>query len=801
MENNCFTNRMNEDSISSGRLNLISSPVKISLLGTNTKQDTTPIQMESTISQAEGKENFAMISTQFSSLVQQLSKIYTEIGYSKSDVSKNEKKLFSSVSNTLDQFLNDSINFKDSLIKENGEIIQNLKIILNILDDQTGSKTIPDLYIRNLILKPSQENSTLLSIRKSLEMAITHVSKKYQEIMLKYLAQCLDLNKLLEKLENHNFKEIQIPNLDNSISICNVFESATSPSEIYEMISADPKTFFENESLKDLSIRKFESISNQIKIHEQFLKERINFLKEKSNEILGLWETLAIDYTVDYSSLSDQVVCHAKSDADVESLNVGASVVNQFDQILGELKELYETRFQQKQKYQVQCEELWVKLNEDETQIGHFKQSNQSLSIQSIDNYSRELQRLLELKKLLLKDLILDARNTIETLWDKLLYSTGERDKFTAFHQETFDDDLLTLHENEIEILNKKYESYKPILESVQQFKDLMSDKKKLEESSKDSSRLLQRNSHKILMEEEKIRKKLARQLPKIVSSLKLKLSEFEKDYGTPFSFLDTELMSELEEQEQSLESKNSRRVVSGGSTAPTRSSSRAPTRPTTRAPSRQPSRQPSRMTSRATSRVTSPTKPVPATTNPRYPPPTQGIRKPAVPTFKRPTLGTKPSIQTSQSCLLPKLSSPPKDTKLNIMPNMIKDHTRTGIRRTPIRAIPSFQRSTSSFQPRLSRLDEQVSGSPKARRTRLSPLKESTRSNLPVLSKGSNNIVTSPLKSLKKDGYSSEEKEHKAMDLISSDDEEDNDTYSRWRREQLRKLNKPSINLSQDTF
>ncbi|CAM9014712.1 unnamed protein product [Wickerhamomyces anomalus] len=192
---------MNEESISSGRLNLISSPVKISLLGTNTKQDTTPIKMESTISQAEGKENFAVISTQFSSLVQQLSKIYTEIGYSKSDISKNEKKLFHSVSNTLDQFLNDSINFKDSLIKENGEIIQNLKIILNILDDQTGSKTIPDLYIRNLILKPSQENSTLLSIRKSLEMAITHVSKKYQEIMLKYLAQCLDLNKLLERLE------------------------------------------------------------------------------------------------------------------------------------------------------------------------------------------------------------------------------------------------------------------------------------------------------------------------------------------------------------------------------------------------------------------------------------------------------------------------------------------------------------------------------------------------------------------------------------------------------------------------
>lgn len=818
MESNGQDNNINEESLSSARLNLISSPIKISLRETQSQLNrqeelSTPMILDA----AEGKENFAVISTQFASLVQQLSKIYTEIGYSKSDITKNETKLFTAVSDTFDHFLSESIKQKDLLNKENAETTKNLKLILEILDDHTGTKTIPDLYTRNLILKPSQEKSTLLSIKKSLDVGVTYVMKRYQEVMLRYLSQCLDLNRLMERLEETDMEEMKIPKLDGSISICNLFESANSAVEIYKLISGDPKMFFENESLNDLSQRKFDMIMTQVQRKEKDLDGRISELKDLATKVIELWEILDVDYNAENPSLAGKVKNYTKSSTNFEDLNLGSTVVNEFTQLIENLQQLYDRRFEEKLSYQKQCEDLWIKLNEDPSHVEMFRQSNQSLSLHSINNYSNELQRLQDLKKLLLKDLIIEARSKIELLWDHLFYSVEEREKFTSFNEDIFTDQVLETHEAEIEALETKYESYRPILELVQQFKDLMQDKEKLEESSKDSSRLLQRNSHKILMEEEKIRKRLARQLPKMVSALSSKLNEFEQQFGTPFSFLDANLMKELKEQEQALASKGTRRVASGSSAPtrapsrvvsrapsapPSRSVSRAPTRPTTRAPSRQPSR----LTSRVSSRVASPTKPVPATisTNLRNPQ-SQGIRKPTIPTYKRPELSSKlQPIRSTQSCLLPKLSSPPKDTKLNIMPDMIRKHTTLGIRKTPSRSIPTFQRSTSSFQPQLSRLDEKSTGSPKTRsRTILSPLKESTRSNLPVMSKG--NITTSPLKSLKRDGYSSEGKEPlqlgRAEELISSDEDEENDTYSKWRKEQLMKLNKPSVDLSQDTF
>ncbi|CCH44767.1 Anaphase spindle elongation protein [Wickerhamomyces ciferrii] len=841
-------NKPNDDGISSGRLNLLSSPLKISLASTQSQQQQQQLQLQhinkslrsSTSAIATPQEengDFAVISNQFTSLIEQLSKIYTEIGYSKNDIQKNEKKLFTAVSNTFDQFLEDSLNYKNDLIKQNNEITTNLKIILNILDDPTGNKSIPDLYLRNLVVKENQETSTLLSKKKSLNIAVNHVMGKYQSTMLKYLENCMKLNKIQSRLgddvvSNDDGKALNIPNLENSISIFNVFESSTSSSEIYEMVASDPETFFQNLSLCDLSIIKFDLITSKTQFCENQIHERLILVQSLSSEIIELSKELEIDYNNDYITLAETIQTFTTPNTDLNQFNIGQDIINELERVIQELKSIKESRFEQKQTYQKQCEELWVKLGEEQSQIENFQYINKSLSIISIQNYESELERLLELKKVLMKDLILDARNKITEFWDLLFYSDEERDKFSPFKREIYDDQTLSEHEEQIESLSKKYETYKPILDGVQQFKDLIQDKQQLEISSKDSSRLLQRNSHKILMEEEKIRKRLSRQLPKIVESLKIKLNEFEKNYGYQFTFVDSEILSQIEEQGKNLANSgraSTRRVVSAGagagtgSTAPTRPTSRAvsrqPTRPPSRAPSTQPTRQPtraptrqpSRMASRTTSRLNSPTKPIPANPAPlsnnsssRLPiQSVQGIRKPSVPipSYKRPTLASRPSIPKSQSCI-PKLSSPPKDSRLNISSNMLKDPS---IRRTPIRATPSLQRSTSSFQPQLSRLDEQsLTGSPKSRtKPRLSPLKESNRSNLPLsnlkLKPSVNTVTTSPLKSLKKDEYSSQEKIHEEDELISSDVE--NDTYSSWRREQLQRLNKTSIDLRQDTF
>lgn len=96
------------------------------------------------------------------------------------------------------------------------------------------------------------------------------------------------------------------------------------------------------------------------------------------------------------------------------------------------------------------------------------------------------------------------------------------------------DEKLLEACENEIKSLEQKLSVYEPALQLVQEFESLRADKLSLEKSSKDSSRLLARNSHKILLQEEKTRKRVTRHLPRVIKELKNGLENIQTTFGKP---------------------------------------------------------------------------------------------------------------------------------------------------------------------------------------------------------------------------------------------------------------------------
>lgn len=116
------------------------------------------------------------------------------------------------------------------------------------------------------------------------------------------------------------------------------------------------------------------------------------------------------------------------------------------------------------------------------------------------------------MKKKLIKKLISDSWDKIRELWDTLQYSEESRSNFIIVFEElrrnaaTLQEDELLLEtcERELKRLEDKLILYKPILELISEFESLQKDQEFLEKSSKDSSRLLSRNSHKILLTEEK---------------------------------------------------------------------------------------------------------------------------------------------------------------------------------------------------------------------------------------------------------------------------------------------------------
>lgn len=133
-----------------------------------------------------------------------------------------------------------------------------------------------------------------------------------------------------------------------------------------------------------------------------------------------------------------------------------------------------------------------------------------------------------------------DARNRIMELWGQLYMSDAEKSYFQAMYSEEYSDDLLQTHEMEIRRLNTLIEKRAPILNLVAKHRDLMNDKEQLAISATDVTRLMGRGGPggrdpTRLLREEKMRKRLAKELPRVEVELKKALEEWDEQHGSPF--------------------------------------------------------------------------------------------------------------------------------------------------------------------------------------------------------------------------------------------------------------------------
>lgn len=196
------------------------------------------------------------------------------------------------------------------------------------------------------------------------------------------------------------------------------------------------------------------------------------------------------------------------------------------------LQTLKDTKQKRWDFYSNSCLQLWQKLGERNEYMGQFLEANSSLTDMSLSNLKMELKRLLIKRSEFVETFISAARKNIEELQELLLYSEDQKRAFKYYEYDVNEyaenkDSILNEHEAEVERLKKEKEDKSPILSLYEQLHDLMKDQKFLEESSKDSSRLLSKNSCKILLNEEKVRKKIHKNLPRVIESLKEEVIKF----------------------------------------------------------------------------------------------------------------------------------------------------------------------------------------------------------------------------------------------------------------------------------
>ena len=283
------------------------------------------------------------------------------------------------------------------------------------------------------------------------------------------------------------------------------------------------------------------------RVYEEYGK-RLSLVQTTSEEIVRLWSELGIPQAQTDSS----IVQHYR-DAP-EQLGLHQSDLDRLKSRRDKLLDEKTGREKRLAEVKKSIEGLWDRLGVGESDRKAFLAANRGCGMRTINEYEDELARLNELKRQNLHLFVEDARVRLQELWDQLYFSEEEMLDFTPAFSDVYSDALLSAHEAEMERLISLKEQRAPILEVIEKHKSLIADKKALEDSANDASRLMlkpqkgEKRDPGKLLREEKMRKRIAKELPKVQAGLIRTLEKYEDEYGRPFLVHGQRYIDEIEE-------------------------------------------------------------------------------------------------------------------------------------------------------------------------------------------------------------------------------------------------------------
>ncbi|KAL5287434.1 PRC1 family protein [Megaselia abdita] len=177
-----------------------------------------------------------------------------------------------------------------------------------------------------------------------------------------------------------------------------------------------------------------------------------------------------------------------------------------------------------------------------------------------------ELDRCEALKRQNIRRFVDQLREEIVIMWDKTLKSDKERSRFTNFTNDCYTDDLLALHEMELEDLKKHYSSNENIYTLLAERSVMWERMEALEKKASEPGRYNNRGGQ--LLKEEKERKSISSKLPKIEEAIKKLVQKYEDEHHRKFTIyglgVNEMLESEWEQKKAEKEKVQSARKLGG---------------------------------------------------------------------------------------------------------------------------------------------------------------------------------------------------------------------------------------------
>lgn len=529
------------------------------------------------------KENFKIISKQLEKLLEDLNIIFKTIGYSKSEIICKEKLIFNTLSDSINKFFEEAEGDMKTLTDDNNSSQAMLNRILEIIQDPSGVQSIPDLYVRNAILMPRSKTVptsprkplSLLSKQKLLKSARKFVYDAYVPRLMNYLHGCIQFSSLFDTI-NEPLPNLPLPNLKTLIPDLDVsrrLRDNLKPckgdlDKISNFIRVNKDELLINGKFNNISDEMTRVLFQSATRYSEEYNERLRVLVSLNTSLTNILTELHVNLEKDLDEHAREIISTYSISLDVDHTDgyvpVNHNIRERLQGLLDKFQQMRHSRQETKRELLKKCHHLWGKLKVPQTYIDTFISQNTGLSFEVLHKVSKELQKLETMKKKIIKTLVNESWQRIEELWATLQYNQQEKSQFIHIFNEmkemssSLEDDekLLEVCEKEISTLEEKLKIYAPVWKLIEQFKQLQADRISLEESSKDSSRLLLRNSHKILLQEEKTRKRITRHFPRVIEELKDGLLRIEQLFGKPIILEDRNLIDIVTQQGEELMAK-----------------------------------------------------------------------------------------------------------------------------------------------------------------------------------------------------------------------------------------------------
>ncbi|KAI0024902.1 microtubule associated protein-domain-containing protein [Xylariomycetidae sp. FL0641] len=441
------------------------------------------------------------LSQQVNSIIGQLHGLFDEIGVPNHDRESRETELFAALSETLNNHVKAVAAEKNELIDEAEHIITRIRQMEASLDNTTSQRS-------------HRSGGDDLEVTYPLARCITFLKEKHMQVSKLHRERAEQVKKLIQALESYSshlessFVKIALPPTGPNQSI--------------------PPSF-------DLSPAYVDKLDDEFtRVYEEYTR-RVSTVKSLSENIIQLWAELGTP-----QAQTDGAIVKYYRDAP-EQLGLHEDDLNRLRSKRDKLADEKRNREKRLRDLRAAVDALWEKLNIEESDRKAFLNSNRGCGVRQINEFEDELERLNELKRQNMNIFVEDARFKLQELWDALYFSDDEMLEFTPAFSDVYSDALLDAHEQEIARLQALREQRAPALALVERHRTLVHDRDELAQSSQDASRLMMRGQKGEkrdpgkLLREEKMRKRIAKELPKVAADLAKLLADWEDEYGRPF--------------------------------------------------------------------------------------------------------------------------------------------------------------------------------------------------------------------------------------------------------------------------